>query len=154
MCGTGPSGGQQRPPVAPDSQWRPAPPPGGVTRLPGLLRLRRGCAGQAAAWSGFLVRRVRPAGTLAGAGAWNAAGGNDPHCLVTRVCKRQCLSVGPYSPLPDWGWLSLLPDSLQGPRREKTTATSLQCYQDMISFSSGQPSEVAHFMNGVVVQAQ
>lgn len=30
---------------------------------------------------------------------------------------RHCLSVGPHYPLPDWGWMSLLTVSLQGPRK-------------------------------------
>lgn len=60
-------------------------PPGVRPRLPEPVRCR-GCPGQGATWSGFLVRRARPPGT------WNAMGGNGPHCLVTMVCKRQTLS--------------------------------------------------------------
>lgn len=60
--------------------------------LPGPLRLRVGCTGQGATWSGFQVRKARPASTSGGAGAWNSVGSNGPHCLVTRVCKRHTLS--------------------------------------------------------------
>lgn len=146
MGGPGPSDGQWQPPTVLDIQWCPAPPPGVWPRLPGPLRLLRGCAGQGATWSGFLVRRARPIGTSEGAGAWNVAGGNGPHCLVTRVCKRQTLSeCGSALPPPGWGWISLLPVSLQGSRKEKTTATSLKCYQDITSFSLQSPVRLVPF---------
>lgn len=109
MEGTRPSAGQWRSPTAPGSQWRPAPPPGVWPRL------RRGCPGQGATWSGFLVRRAWALGT------WNAMGGNGPHCLVTTVCKRQTLSeCGStlFPPRLGGGFLtSLSPSRVPGKRK-------------------------------------
>ena len=83
---TGPSAGQRRSPRARTANGVQLLPRGAWPRLPGPRRLRRGCPGQGATWSGFLVRRAQPLGT------WNTTGGNGPHCLVTTVCKRQTLS--------------------------------------------------------------
>lgn len=70
---------------------------------------------------------------------------------------RHCLSVGPQFPGPDWGWTSLRPVSLQGPRRgEHGHLPQMLPGQDLCLLTTAQRGWCCsrfYFMNGVI-QAQ
>lgn len=139
MGGPEPSTGQWQLPATPDSQWRPAPPSGGVaTAARATVAAQREPPGLVF-WSGGLgpqaPRKERAPGTRRDAPALTAR-------LGESAKDRHCLSVGPHYRFPDWGWMALLPVSLQGSRQKETTATPLKCYLDSASISSPQASEV------------
>lgn len=146
MEGTEPSAGQRRLPNGGCPWPRTANgvqllPPGVWPRLPG----RYGCA------EGALSRE--PPGRVfwsGGLGLW-APGTRWEATALTAWLRRSAkdrhyLSVGPHYSLPDWGWISLLPVSLQGPRKEQSTATSFKCYQDISHFPLNSPARLVLFL--------
>lgn len=100
---------------------------------PGLVFWSAGLGPQA-------PRKERAPGTRRDAPALTAR-------LVESAKDRHCLSVGPHYRFPDWGWMALLPVSLQGSRQKKTTATRLKCY---LNISSQQASEVGAVLASIL----
>ena len=125
-------------------------PPGVWPQLPGPLWLRRGCPGQGATWSGFLVRRARPVGT------WNTTGGSGPHCLVTRVCKRQTLSKCGSTLSPPGLGLDCSPHCLSpGSQERKPQLPSSNATRTLSHFALNSPARlVLSCCMNQVIQAQ